>query len=244
MKSVLSRRLVIRRYAPLRPWLLLGISGLLVVLAAWLMYEFGRRTAGFDALQAARERAELRSQIDELTRTQRELRVQLAAGEEAKLAQVRERSELARSIGELQAQLARSQQDLQFYKGIANPQAAQDRAVVVQQFSVAERPGGARRYALRFTLTRETRTDENLSGVVTLTIDGTLAGASASVELPAISDSHTRQIPYNFRYLANFEHPVTLPAGFEPQRVTLEIRPARAGVSPYRRTFVWNLGGQ
>ena len=244
MKNVLPRRLVVRHYAPLRPWLLLGVSGLLVVVAAWLMYEFGRKTAGYDALQVARERSELHTQIDELTRTQRELRVQLAAGEEAKLAQIRERSELARSIGELQAQLARAQQDLQFYKGIANPKATQDRPVVVQQFSVAERPGAARQYALRFTLTREARSDENVSGNVTLTIDGTLSGAAATVDLAAISDSHARQVPYNFRYLANFEHPVTLPAGFEPLRVTLEIRPARAGVSPYRRTFVWNPGGQ
>lgn len=243
MKSVLPRRLVIRRYAPLRPWVLLGASGLLVVLAAWLMYEFGRKTAGFDALQAAGERAALRVQIDDLQRQQKELRVQLAAGEEAKLAQVRERSELARSIGELQAQLAHSQQDLQFYRGIANPQAAQDRAVVVQQFTVAQRDAARRRYALRFTLTREARSDENVSGSIGLTIDGTLAGAAASVELAAISDTRTRQIPYNFRYLANFEHPVTLPAGFEPLRVTVEIRPARAGVSPYRHTFVWNVSG-
>jgi hypothetical protein len=243
MKSVLPRRLVIRRYAPLRPWVLLGASGLLVVMAAWLMYEFGRKTAGFDALQAAGERAALRVQIVDLQRQQKELRVQLAAGEEAKLAQVRERSELARSIGELQAQLAHSQQDLQFYRGIANPQAAQDRAVVVQQFTVAQRDAARRRYALRFTLARETRSDENVSGNIGLTIDGTLAGAAASVELAAVSDGKARQIPYNFRYLANFEHPVTLPAGFEPLRVTVEIRPVRAGVSPYRRTFVWNVSG-
>lgn len=243
MSSILPRRLVIRRYAPLRPWLLLAASGFLVVLAAWLMYEFGRKTAGFDALKAARERTELHAQLDELERTQKELRVQLAAGEEGKLAQVRERSELARSIGELQAQLARAQQDLQFYRGIANPQAAQDRAVVVQQFTVARKDAAKRRYALRFTLTRETRGDENVAGVIGLVVDGTLAGAAASVELAAISDSKAKQVAYNFRYLANFEHPVTLPAGFEPSRVTLEIRPSRAGVSPYRYTFVWNVSG-
>jgi hypothetical protein len=243
MKSVLPRRLVIRRYAPLRPWVMLGASGLLVVVAAWLMYEFGRKNAGYDALEAARERGELHTRIDALLREQKELRVQLAAGEESKLAQVRERSELARSIGDLQAQLARAQQDLQFYRGIADPQAAQERAVAVQQFTVALKDFGQRRYALRYTLTRETRSDGTVSGTVGVTIEGTLSGAAASVELAAISDSRTRQIPYNFRYLANIEHPVTLPAGFEPQRVTLEIRPARAGVSPYRRTFVWNVSG-
>ena len=239
----MPRRLVIRRHAPLRPWVLLGASGLLVVLAAWLMYEFGRKTAGFDALQAASERAALHQQIDELQRQQKELRVQLAAGEEAKLAQVRERSELASTIGELQAQLARSQQDLQFYRGIANPQAAQERAVVVQRLTVMQRDATRRRYALRFTLSRETRSDESVSGNLGLTIDGTLGGAAASVDLTTVSDSKARQIPYNFRYFTNFEHPITLPAGFQPLRVTVEIRPARAGVSPYRRTFVWNVSG-
>lgn len=243
MKSVLPRRLVIRRYAPLRPWVLLGASGLLVILAAWLMYEFGRKTAGHDAMEAASERTALRAQIAELQRQQKELRVQLAAGEEAKLSQVRERSELARSIGELQAQLARAQQDLQFYRGIASPQAAQERAVVVQQLTVAPRDVARRRYTLRFTLNRESRSDENVSGTLGVTLDGTLSGAASSVELAAVSDTRTRQIPYNFRYLANFEHPVTLPAGFQPLRVTVEIRPARAGVSPYRRTFVWNVSG-
>jgi hypothetical protein len=243
MKSVLSRRLVIRRYAPLRPWVLLAASGVLLLLAAWLMFQFGRKTAGFDALRAASERAELQAQIDELERQQKELRVQLAEGEQAKLEQVRERSELGRSIGELQAQLARAQQDLQFYRGIASPQAAKDRSVIVQQFKVAPRDPAKRRFYLRFTLAREVRGDANVTGNLGVTIDGVKAGAAASVELAAISDSKVRQIPFNFRYLANFEYPITLPVGFEPRRVTLEIRPARAGVSPYRRTFVWNVSG-
>ena len=108
-------------------------------LAAWLMYEYGRRTAGFDGRQAASERAVLQTQIDDQARQMRELRVQLAAGEEANVAQVRERSEVARTIGEMQAQLARAQQDLQFYRGIANPRGAGAAAVAVQQFVVLTR---------------------------------------------------------------------------------------------------------
>jgi hypothetical protein len=244
LKSVFPGRFVIRSYEPLRPWLLFGASFLLALLAAWLMYEFGRRTAGFDALRAGREQSEMETQIEKLERQQREMRVQLAAGEEDKLAQVRERAELAHSIGELQAQLSRAQQDLQFYRGIANPQLAQDKAVAIQQFSVLEKNAAEHRYALRFTLGHDNRSEESASGNLGIVLDGIQAGVSAAFELAAISDAKAKQIPFNFRYFANFEHPVTLPAGFVPQRVTLEIRPGRAGVSPYRQTFVWNLSGK
>ena len=45
-------------------------------------------------------------------------RVQLAAAQEGRVAEVRERSELARTIGELQAQVETQQQDVEFYRGV------------------------------------------------------------------------------------------------------------------------------
>ena len=58
------------------------------------------------------------AQIDHLQQAQQQLRVQLAAAEEARVAEVRERSEVARTIGELQAQVERQQQDVEFYRGL------------------------------------------------------------------------------------------------------------------------------
>jgi hypothetical protein len=204
------------------------------------MFEFGRKSAGYDVSQAAGQRAELSQHIETLERQQRELRVQFAAGEEERLVQVRERSELARNIGELQAQLARAEQDLQFYRGIANPQSSQSRSVGVQQFSVIVRDAAAHKYNLRFALMRESRTEVTVTGTVTMTFDGTRAGAAAAMDLAAVSDAKLRQIPFNFKYFSNFEHSITLPADFKPERVTLEIRPAGAGVSPYKKTYIWN----
>ena len=37
------------------------------------------------------------------------------------------------------------------------------------------------------------------------------------------------------------EQPIALPEDFKPDRVTIEVRPGRKGVAPYRRTFVWSV---
>jgi hypothetical protein len=240
--SDLRRRLVIRSDSPLRRWLLPLTVVVMGVVAAWLMYEYGRMVAGFDGRAAASERAILATQRDAQERQLRELRVQLAAGEETRLAQVRERSEVARSIGELQAQLARAQQDLQFYQAIANPRAASGAAVAVKQFTVVTRGTDMRHFLLRFALARESRQELTVSGQVLLTVDGERAGSAASVDLAAISDSRAKQLTFSFRYFASIEHPITLPEDFKPARVTIEVKLRDGTAVPYRKTFVWNPG--
>jgi len=233
-------KLVVRTYAPVRRWLMAAATVLLVVVAAYLTFELGRKKAGFDGLEAARQRAELRDEIGRLQNQERELRVQLAAAVEVQGSQVRERSEVARTIGELQEQLARAQQDLQFYRGIANPQAAQGIVIRVQQFQIAVRDATARRYTVRFTLNRESRSEELVAGNVGITVDGERHGAGVSLDTASISDARIRQLPFSFRYYTGMELPLTLPVDFMPERVTVEVRSSRKGAVPYRQTFVWN----
>ena len=238
-------KLVVRTYAPARRWTMLASALLLGTVALYLAFEFGRQKAGFDGIQAAQQRSELENQIVALQGNVHDLQVQLAAADEARIAQVRERSEVARTIGELQAALGRAQQDLEFYRNIANPvAAAKPPTVRVQQFQVLTNDVAAHRYSLRFALNRSARPDESSSGTLAITLEGERAGASASLDLSALTDPKLKELPYSFRYYSNVEQPVTLPADFRAERVTIEIRPARKGTAPYRQTFVWNPDAQ
>ncbi len=233
-------KLVVRTYAPARRWTMLASALLLGTVAMYLAFEFGRQKAGFDGIQAAQQRNALENQIVALQASAQELQVQLAAADEARIAQVRERSEVAKTIGELQAALGRAQQDLDFYRGIANPLAAAKAPTRVQQFQVLTNDAAAHRYTLRFALNRASRVDESSAGTLAMTIDGERAGVAASVDLAALTASKLKEVPYSFRYYSNIEQPVTLPADFRAERVTIEIRPARKSAPPYRQTFVWN----
>lgn len=234
-------KLVVRAHAPVRRVALLAAAALLAGVALILAFELGRQKAGFDGISAAQQRAQLQSRIAELEQSARETRVQLAAGESAQVSLVRERSEVARTIGELQAELGRAQQDLEFYRGIANPQAGtKPQLVRVQQFQVLTANAAQRSYTLRFALNRPTRPEESSAGTLRLTIDGERAGAAASVDLATLTAGRLKELPYSFRYFTNVEQLVTVPADLKAERVIIEIRPARKGVAPYRQTFVWN----
>ena len=232
-------RLVVRTYAPARRYLMLGAALLLAAAAFFLSYELGRHQAGFDGIAAARERASLEDRIADLENQAHELRVQQSASESAQVAQGRERTELAATIGELQASLGRAQQDLEFYRAIANPQAARNAVVRVQQFQVHTDDAATHAYTLRFALNRPTRPEESTSGVLVISVDGERGGAAASLDLATLTGGKLRQLPYSFRYYTNIEQQLSLPGDFRPERVTFEIRPARSGVAPYRQSFVW-----
>jgi hypothetical protein len=240
-------KLIIRTYAPVRSWLVVLVLALLVVLSLYLAYEFGHYQAGFDGIQAAQERSALQGKIDSLNATLKELRVQMASAEAQQTAQARERTEVARTIGELQADVARQQQELEFYRGIALPQGAAAAAaaapVRVQQFQIAARDEAARQYLLRFSLNRLVRPEEQISGQLAIIVDGERNASAASIDLAALSGGAVSLLPFNFRYFASVEQPITLPADFRPQRVTIEVRPGRKGMAPYRQTFVWAVEG-
>jgi len=233
-------KLVVRTYAPVRRWMMFGSVLLLGAVALYLAFEMGHQQAGFDGIHAAQQRAALENRLAAQEQTIHDLRVQLAADSSEQVAQGRERTELARNIGELQAGLARAQQDLEFYRAIANPAANRQGAVRVQQFRVLTTDAAARTYTLRFALNRPTRPEETATGTLGVTVDGERAGAAASLTLASLSADKTKQLAYSFRYFTNMEQLVTLPADFKAERVTIEIRSAQTSAPPFRQTFVLN----
>ena len=50
-----------------------------------------------------------------------------------------------------------------------------------------------------------------------------------------------QELPFNFRYFQNFEQEIAIPAGFAPERLTVEVRSGKKGVSPVTQTFPWNV---
>ncbi len=233
-------KLVVRAYAPGRRWTVVLSTLLIGALALYGMFELGRYKAGYDAMLAAGQRNSLQQQIDALLRTQHELKVQLAAADEARVAEVRERADVARTIGELQAEVERQQKDVEFYRGIvAQPGQGETAAVRVEQFHIAALPG-EQRYALRFSLIRQQRPGEAINGTLAITVDGTREGTAVSADLNELTGGGSGELNFSFRYNTSIEQPVTLPPGFKADRVTLEVRPGRKGMAPYRQTFVWN----
>lgn len=234
----LPGRLVVRTHAPARRWVAGVGLALLGALALYGSYEYGRRSAGYDRLAAWQQRRESERAVERLDGANRELRLRLAELETVRVSQTRERAEVARTIGELQAQVARQEQELAFLRGIV----AQDAPVAeirIQQLRILA-TGDPRRYQLRLSLVQAVRQGSLVSGTVLLQVEGARGGSAAVLDLAALTGGKRRELPVGFRYFSNLELEVGLPAAFEPERVAVEVRSSRRNVPPATRTFIWN----
>jgi hypothetical protein len=235
-----SPNLVIRTHAPARRLIFISIILLIAAFALYVVYELGRFNAGYDRLEVSQQRSELEVEIERLGKTNRELRTQLAELDTIRIGRAREQAEVARSIGELQAQVARQTQELAFYRGIV-AQGAAAIGVKVQQvhISTGTKP---QRFILHIALVRSVRPDNVATGTVGVTIDGATAdGKATTVDLAALTPGKQRELPFNFRYFENVDQDVALPVGFKPEHVAIEVRSSKKDVAPATQSFPWSV---
>lgn len=234
----IPQKVVIRTYAPQRAWIVGAALVAIAIFGGYLLFEYGRSRAGFDQLAALRARVELRREIrarDEIIRGLRRESAELAT---LRRSQAEERAEFARTIGELQAEVARQSQQLAFYQGIV-VQAANAAEAKVQQLRMV--PGSAPgRFVVRFTLVQTGRPDRTISGRVLLTVEGRRGTAPATLGMLALFGDRPFELPFSFRYFENLDPEIVIPDGFRPERIIVEIRSSRREVAPVSQTFVWD----
>jgi hypothetical protein len=229
-----------RTQAPARRLILNGVLVLLALFALYVIYELGRYDAGYDRLAVAQQRTEFEVAVERLEKSNRELRTQLAELDTVRVGRAREQAEVARSIGDLQAQVERQSQELAFYRGIV-AQSAVAVGVKVQQLRIS---AGSKptRFILHIALVRSVRPDSPATGAVGVSIDGESAdGKAATVDLAALTVEKQHEVQFNFRYFQNVDQEVALPTGFKPEHVAVEVRSSHKDVAPASQTFLWSV---
>src|SRR6202012_28852 len=98
------------RHTPIRRIILIASIALIGLFTLYVIYELGRYNAGYDRLAVAQQRTEEEVQIEHLEKTNHELRTKLAELDTIRVGRSREQAEVARTIGDLQAQVAREGQ--------------------------------------------------------------------------------------------------------------------------------------
>jgi len=214
--------------------------GLALLYAA---FEYGRSVAGYSAFHSQQERQVLASRIRQLDAQRQLLERRIAAREVSGRVDAEAQSEAQAMIGELQAELARQQQELDFYRGLVAEKFGTG-TIKVQELAV--RPAEPGRFTVLVTLVHSAARDSIASGSLTLTITGSRAGALARLGLEDLTEDRRSRVDFSLRYLTTVQVPVVVPAGFTPASIELEFRSNRSGPEPVRQTFPWSgvIGGE
>jgi hypothetical protein len=184
----------------------------------------------------------LRSEIAGYEATISELRARVAQLESSTVGQTREREEVQRTIGDLQAQVARANQELAFFRGIVTQNANSAEVKIQQARMVAT--ATANKFRISVTLVPPMKPDTVVSGVLILSVDGEINGKPGRAEFATLSGGKKREIPFTFRFLETIEEEITLPPGMKPEQLLVEVRSSRRGSTPVQQSYVWSVDPQ
>jgi hypothetical protein len=203
-------------------------------------FELGRASSGFAIVDSMLERLELRRQARALHSENESLQHRVSVAEIGQRVDHQAESEAQRMIGELQAETARQQQELQFYRGLVARQFGAG-TLRVQELKI--RPEEGRRFRVLITLVQAAARDSVVNGTLSFTIDGTRGGALVRLPLATVEVNKRRELPFSLRFFQQIEVPIELPEQFLPAGVQVEYRQGR-GMEPARQTFTWRVEGE
>jgi hypothetical protein len=231
--------LVIRQHAPMRRLILVIVLAVLGVVGLAVAFELGQYHAGYNIVSAMQQRVQLHDSIRQLKSANTALQGRIIELQTIDAGQKREDQEVSRTIGDLQAQVARQTEELAFYRAVVAEGAP---AIGVRVGTVrlsAAKPAG--HFLVNVSLVRAGKTDGMTTGNVDLTVDGQDAGGKpATLASQALADGGAADVPYDFRYFEDLEQTVALPAGFRPEHLTVEVSSNRKDVAPLTQTFPWS----
>jgi hypothetical protein len=230
--------LVVRANAPTRRLILTVSLAVLVLVGLGGAYELGQYRAGYNISAAIQEHARLDGSIKHLQSTNTALQGRIIELQTMDAGHSREDQEVGRTIGDLQAQVARQTEELAFYRAVVAEGAPAIGVRVGTVRLAAAKPAG--NFVVNVSLVRAGKTDGMTTGNVTLTVDGQDAAGKPATLASQTLVGGTGDVAYDFRYFQDLEHPVALPVGFRPEHLTVEVSSTRKDIPPLSQTFTWS----
>ncbi len=231
-------KFVIRRHTPVRTWLLRVATLLIGLFALYVVFEFGRYSAGFDRATASQEHGRLEQVIAGLKGQIQDLHAQIAQLQTVQAGAAREHQEVGQEIAALQAQIDRDRQDLAVYRGVIAP-GSNGSSLQVQQLHVTS-GDAANRFVAHLILMQGGKPDATVNGEVSVRVLGEQKGEAAIVD--ALGDAAKGKV--SFRYYQAVDYPIALPEGFQPSTVQVTLRDSRKNPTATTQNFPWRVDVQ
>lgn len=200
-------------------------------------FELGRAVSGYSIVSSMKRGIELRRENRALAAESEALARRVATAELSQRVDRQAQADAQRMMGELQAETARQQQELQFYRGLV---ARQFGAGTLRVQELRIRPEEERQFRVLITLVQAATRDTVANGTVTFTVGGTQGGEARQLALADVEPDKRRELPFSLRFFQQIEVPIELPEDFHPAELVIEYRIGR-NEEPRRQTFPWRV---
>ncbi len=176
--------------------MLVGAAALAAAAVLYAVFELGRYDAGFRVVDSVRGALSASARIRNLEAENERQRGQLEAAEVARRVDREGYKQVERSLGDMQSQIARLNQDLSFYRGLVQPDSVTH--VKVQQMQIVPE-AAAGHFRLKFVLMQTGKPDSNVAGSVAGDIEGLLQGKPSRLTFEQVTPNRRVGLAYSFR---------------------------------------------
>ena len=234
----MAARTHLQTHGTARTWLVRGFLLLLVVVAGYLVFEYGRISAGYDITDAIDERAAFEDHIDALNGRIADLEQEVALLETHREIDSEAYKEVESSLLDLQEKIQEQKDAIAFYRGIVSPADGRP-GLRVQDFKLT-RGAEEREFSLRLVLVQAKKHDRKVTGDVALRVDGIQDGEAKSYAYEELLPVDAEKVwSFSFRYFQDFDRRLVLPDGFTPERITVEVRSRTRSISSIEESYAW-----
>lgn len=213
----------------------------LVALAAfsWLTYQYGKNEGLALKIEVVEEKERVSQQLTESQRLIESMRQQIADLQVGGEIDDKANEEVRLSIESLQEEIAQLNEEINFYKGVMVPNAA-DKGLRIERLDVSSNVPGRVKYSL--LLTQVVDKHDYVQGGVQISVLGQEAGLEKRFNLSELDEEKDDSVRFRFRYFQNINGELIVPEGFEPREVMIIAQSSGANAQRLEKTFDWPLG--
>jgi hypothetical protein len=210
--------------------------------AGWWLYDLGK-VRGVTELQSLRSQYSVLERLNKtLAKDNQRLRERVSILTRSSQIDQQAAQDVKADLGHLEMELQAAREEIEFYRGIVAPGDVQS-GLRIHRFTL-ENGSSAGEYHYDLVLTQLKRNDRLATGVVDWKIVGLMLGEPGELALAGVTNPAVKQLKFRFRYFQELAGTITLPDGFEPEKVVLNVIPQGKGKLPsVEKTFDWYTSG-
>jgi hypothetical protein len=230
------KRQVIRQKHPVRD-LIIGVVGVVAIGAsAYALYVKAYGWAQVELSALSEQRDELMVTAQTLREGNSALRERVAILERAQQVEGKAYEDVDEHLGRLQDEVLALKEEIAFYRGIVS--AGKEKGLKIQTFVVdKETTPGAYRFQL--VLTQQLKRVKVISGTVKLKITDEQNSRPTSLLLSDMSGEQSKSLNFEFKFFQRIEGRFTLPDGFKPDRLQIQVVSKGKKPASVEKSFEW-----
>lgn len=230
-------RMSVTQRRPLREALYFAVVVFALGVTVYLAYANGRATSAMQYVSASTERDRLLAELEQLESQGRGLRERIAVLERTGQVERKAYADVDVHLKDLEDEIFDLKEEVAFYRDIVSAQ--RNRGLNIQSLDILP-VGSGKDYRYRLVLTKDMRNDKVVTGKVNLSLEGQYDGKSKRLAFSELLGEESSDIEFQFRYFQKLEGQFSLPEGFFPRSVLVEV--VAGGKSKKRtaeRQFNW-----